>query len=207
MPDGLQTARSELIIGGQKSGKSRRAESLAGLWLSQHADHRAILIATARAGDEEMQGRIARHRHDRARRVPALQTVEEPVELAEAIRLHADARTLIVVDCLTLWLANVIAPLDAETAENRSFEASNEASAQSNRAQAAIDLIANQCWQPRSGPLVFVSNEIGLGVIPMGRLTRDFVDALGLLNQRLAGCCDRVTFMAAGLPLFLKGGP
>jgi adenosylcobinamide kinase / adenosylcobinamide-phosphate guanylyltransferase len=205
MAEDFQLIRSELILGGQKSGKSRRAEMLAARWLGERPDHRAVLIATARAGDDEMRERIARHRQDRAERVPALQTVEEPLELADAIDRHADARTLIVVDCVTLWLTNIMAAMQAEKAEKVPFEASNEAIAQSKRAQRAIDLIAEKHLKPRASRLIFVSNEIGLGVIPMGQLTREFVDVLGLLNQRLAGCCDRVSFMAAGLPLFLKG--
>ncbi len=205
MADDLQIVHSELIIGGQKSGKSRRAEMLAGRWLGTHTGHRAVLIATALAGDDDMCQRIARHQQDRAERVPTLQTVEEPVELADAIGQHTDAQTLIVVDCVTLWLANLIAPLDAEMAQKQPFEASNRSFAQSKWAQAAIDSIAERQLKPGAGPLVFVSNEIGLGVIPTGQVTREFVDTLGLLNQRLAGCCDRVTFMAAGLPLYLKG--
>jgi adenosylcobinamide kinase/adenosylcobinamide-phosphate guanylyltransferase len=186
-------ARSELILGGQRSGKSRRAEMLARLWLDAAPDHEAVLIATATPWDEEMRVRIARHRQDRAERVPGMQTAEEPVELAQAITRHSSARTLIVADCLTLWLTNLLMP--AESSEP------NRPLAHDPQAQAAMLLVAiRDC----AGPLVLVGNEIGLGVIPMGRETRAFVDALGRLNQDVAAACERVTFMAAGLPLTLK---
>jgi adenosylcobinamide kinase / adenosylcobinamide-phosphate guanylyltransferase len=205
MPEAWTFARSELILGGQKSGKSRRAETLAASWLAGHPERRAVLIATAFPGDDEMRQRIARHQQDRAERVPALTTVEAPVELAEAIVRHAGPHTMVVVDCLTLWLTNLVAPLPARNAENMPIQASNRPVAGVFHAPAAIDSIAQACQPDRLGALVFVSNEIGLGVIPMGSLTREFVDTLGLLNQRLAACCDRVTLMAAGLPLALKG--
>ncbi|MFI5446384.1 bifunctional adenosylcobinamide kinase/adenosylcobinamide-phosphate guanylyltransferase [Polaromonas sp. UC242_47] len=191
-----EVARSELILGGQRSGKSRRAETLAQGWLMQSPQHRAVLIATAQPWDEEMRARILRHQQDRAERVPGMATVEEPLQLAQAIRQHSRSDTLIVVDCLTLWLTNWLMP--AESSE------SNQAPAQYPQAQAAMLLEAIEACP---GPLVLVGNEIGLGVIPMGRETRDFVDALGRLNQAVAQACARVTFMAAGLPLTLKGQP
>jgi adenosylcobinamide kinase / adenosylcobinamide-phosphate guanylyltransferase len=197
MPEGLKVARSELILGGQKSGKSRRAEQLASVWLAQSSRHRAVLIATAHAGDDEMRERIARHRQDRSARVPAMLTIEEPLALAEAITRHGNAQTLVLVDCLTLWLTNYLFP-DASSADLES----NRSLADELPAQAAIILIA---IENSSGPVVLVSNEIGLGVIPMGRPTREFVDTLGRLNRDVAQVCERVTFMAAGLPLTLKG--
>ncbi len=193
-------AASELIVGGQKSGKSRRAELLAGQWLAQSASHRAVLIATAQPGDPEMQRRIARHRQDRAARAPQLHTVEEPLALAAAIAVHSNVHTLVIVDCLTLWLTNWLMPAPE-------FK-KNQAEAQSERAQAAIKSIATpEAFAATPGPLIWVSNEIGLGVIPLGRETREFVDALGSLNQAVAERCERVTFMAAGLPVHLKGAP
>ena len=93
----LRVVRSELILGGQKSGKTARAESLAAAWLAEAPEHRAVYIATAQAWDEEMRERIARHQRDRAERVPRMATVEEPVELARAIGQHSRADTLIVV--------------------------------------------------------------------------------------------------------------
>ena len=193
-------ARSELIIGGQRSGKSRRAELLARQWLAQSPNHKAVLIATATAWDDEMVARIARHKQDRAERVPGMQTVEEPLELGAAIQTHSNAQTLVVVDCLTLWLTNLLMP--HENAENSPVNPSKEAVAQKIQAQAASFLIA---IKKTAGPVVLVGNEIGLGVIPMGRETRAFVDALGRLNQDVAEACECVTFMAAGLPLTLKG--
>jgi adenosylcobinamide kinase/adenosylcobinamide-phosphate guanylyltransferase len=181
----LTLAPRELILGGQRSGKSRRAEMLARAWLAQSPNHQALLVATAREGDAEMQARIAQHRIDRAERVPGLQTVEEPMRLAAAIAQHNAPQTLLVVDCLTLWLINWLMPLHGEPA------------------QPPLDALLDALTQTRS-PIILVSNEIGLGVIPMGRETRDYVDALGRVNQAVAQVCERVTFMAAGLPMFLK---
>jgi adenosylcobinamide kinase / adenosylcobinamide-phosphate guanylyltransferase len=199
------SARSELILGGQRSGKSRRAESLARDWLAQSPTHQAVLIATATAWDDEMVERIARHQQDRAERVPGISTVEEPIALGEAIQTHSAPQTLVVVDCLTLWLTNLLMPhQDAKTTENGQNNLSKEAVDQQIRARAATLLIA---IDNSPGPVILVGNEIGLGVIPMGRETRAFVDALGRLNQEVASACERVTFMAAGLPLTLKGPP
>jgi adenosylcobinamide kinase/adenosylcobinamide-phosphate guanylyltransferase len=192
----LALARSELILGGQKSGKSRRAELLARSWLAQSPAHCAVLIATAQPWDEEMRERIARHQADRAERVPGMQTVEEPVQLAEALTHHSQPHTLVVVDCLTLWLTNLLMPADK-------FK-EKQAVAQDQRSQIAMLLRAIEA---APGPLVLVGNEIGLGVIPLGRETRAFVDALGRLNQDVAQVCERVTLMAAGLALLLKGQP
>ena len=177
-------APSELVLGGQRSGKSRRAELLAAAWLAADAAHHAVFIVTAQPGDGEMQSRIERHRADRAERLPRASTVEAPLALAEAISGQSDAATLLVIDCLTLWLVNQY-PID-ETA----MEAATETLALA---------IGNA-----AGPVVLVSNEIGLGVVPMGREVRAYVDALGRLNQRMAAACARVTLVAAGLPLTLK---
>ena len=193
------TSRSELILGGQRSGKSRRAELLARDWLAQSPSHQAVMIATATAWDDEMRQRIARHQLDRAERVPGMLTVEEAIHLGEAIQSHGTPQTIVVVDCLTLWLTNLLMP--HENAENDRKNASNTPVAQVITAQEASLLIA---IENSAGPVVLVGNEIGLGVIPMGRETRDFVDALGRLNQDVAAACERVTFMAAGLPLTLK---
>jgi adenosylcobinamide kinase/adenosylcobinamide-phosphate guanylyltransferase len=199
--------RSELILGGQRSGKSRRAELLARDWLAQSPGHQAVMIATAQAWDNEMVQRIARHQQDRAERVPGMRTVEEPVNLGKTIQIYSQPLTLVVVDCLTLWLTNLLMPHEdaensAKSAENDLEKALNVPSDQQIRAQAATLLIA---IENAPGPVILVGNEIGLGVIPMGRETRDFVDALGRLNQEVAAACERVTFMAAGLPLTLKG--
>ena len=188
----MTIARSELVLGGQRSGKSRRAEQLAQQWLAQSPGHRAVMIATARPWDDEMRERIRRHQQDRAERLPGMSTVEEPVQLAQAIVQHSAPNTLVVVDCLTLWLTNLLMPapgLEIKNAEQAAWE------------QAGL-LVSAIGADP--GPLVLVGNEIGLGVIPLGRETRSFVDALGQLNQQVAGACARVTLMAAGLPLTLK---
>ncbi|MDO8778975.1 MAG: bifunctional adenosylcobinamide kinase/adenosylcobinamide-phosphate guanylyltransferase [Burkholderiaceae bacterium] len=190
----LKLARSELILGGQKSGKSRRAETLARDWLAQSASHHAVLIATAQPWDDEMRQRIARHQVDRAARVPGMSTVEEPLALAETIAQHSRPDTLLVVDCLTLWLTNCLMPMEQISKENQPL-------APVNSAQAATLLIA---ITTAPGPVVLVGNEIGLGVIPLGSEVRAFVDALGRLNQEVARVCERVTLMAAGLPLTLK---
>lgn len=185
---------SELILGGQKSGKSRRAELLARDWLAQSAAHRALLIATAEPWDAEMRERIARHQRDRAGRVPGLATLEEPRDLAGALARHGRADTLIVVDCLTLWLTNWLMPAQDDRKQRQAL-------ALEWQAQSALFL---EAIRQTPGPVVLVGNEIGLGVIPMGREVRAFVDALGLLNQQAAQACERVTLMAAGLPLTLK---
>lgn len=191
-------ARSELIVGGQKSGKSRRAQALARAWLAQSSGHRAVLVATARGDDEEMRERIKRHQRDRLHDVPAVVTMEEPLELARALHTHNRSDTLVVVDCVTLWLTNLLWP--AHGAEE---PVAGAPVALPDVAAATAALL--QAVAGAAGPVVLVSNEIGLGVVPMGREVRAFVDALGLLNQQLAGACERVTLMASGLPLVLKG--
>jgi len=196
MDDSMRIARSELILGGQKSGKSRRAELLARSWLARSPAHQAVLIATAQPWDEEMRERIARHQADRAERVPGMQTVEEPVQLAQALARCSQPQTLIVVDCLTLWLTNLLMPV--ENYEQNKLQALDP--------QAKIDMVLGAI-ENAQGPVVLVGNEIGLGVIPLGRETRAFVDALGLLSQSVAQVCERTTLMVAGLPLTLKGRP
>lgn len=185
--DELRIARSELILGGQKSGKTRRAESLAAAWLAHSPAHRAVYVATARAGDAEMRERIERHRRERAARVPRMETAEEPLELARAIGAYGDPRTLVVVDCLTLWLTAWMLP------------------AAGGLQPPPGDGLVAAAVAAAAGPLVLVSNEVGLGVVPLGHETRAFVDALGRVNQEAALACERVTLMAAGLPLPLKG--
>jgi adenosylcobinamide kinase/adenosylcobinamide-phosphate guanylyltransferase len=188
-----EMARSELVLGGQRSGKSRRAESLAQRWLADSTARRAVLLVTGEPGDAEMRERIARHQADRARRAPGLTTVEAPLALADALRHHSEAQTLVVVDCLTLWLTRLMMPLDpGQTWDEPAVNAASEA-----LCQAIADA---------PGPVVLVGNEIGLGVIPIGSEVRRFVDALGRLNQRMAARCERVTLMVAGLPLTLKEG-
>jgi len=190
-------AHSELIVGGQKSGKSRRAQDLAEAWLMGGEGRRSLLIATALATDDEMRSRIVRHQADRERQLPQMVTVEEALALPERIMQHSRPDTLVVVDCLTLWLTNLCWP-----GHRVHLPAGQEAP----DAACALDALLG-ALRSAPGPLVLVSNEIGLGVIPMGREVRQFVDTLGLLNQRVGAACARVTLMAAGLPLPLKNCP
>ena len=188
-----QVVRSEFILGGQKSGKSRRTESLAQHWLTGAPQRSALLIATAQAFDDEMRLRIERHRQDRLVRVPGMKTIEEPLALAATIKAFSHPDTLIVIDCMTLWLTAQLMPPNADLVATASA-----------RWQTLATDLCSAIAQAR-GPLVLVSNEIGLGVIPLGQEVRAFVDALGLLNQMVAATCVRVTLMSAGLPLSLKG--
>jgi adenosylcobinamide kinase / adenosylcobinamide-phosphate guanylyltransferase len=162
-----------LVLGGARSGKSRYAEnliaSLSPPW---------FFVATAQAGDDEMAARIAAHR---ARRGSSWQTVEAPHELAEAVVLAQPMPVL--VDCLTLWLSNLLlAAMDVE-AEIARLERALEAA---------------------SAPVVLVSNEVGSGIVPEHALGRKFRDLQGVLNQRMAARADRVVLMVAGLPLAVK---
>lgn len=170
----------ELILGGARSGKSALAERLA----LQSSD-RVIYLATATAGDGEMSERIRQHQQ---RRPAHWLLVEEPVELAATLQHHADEDSTILVDCLTLWLSNLLA---AET--------------DSLFAQQRSALL--ECLPTLPGRILFVSNEVGMGVVPMGELTRRFVDEAGRLHQELAQICDRVTMVVAGLPQVFKGEP
>ncbi|MGO1000035.1 bifunctional adenosylcobinamide kinase/adenosylcobinamide-phosphate guanylyltransferase [Lysobacter sp. CA196] len=168
-----------LILGGARSGKSFLAERLA----AESDD--VVYLATGQAGDEEMSARIAHHR---ARRPAHWGCIEEPIALAAALHRHAAPDRCLLVDCLTLWLSNLFGVQD-ETVFVREREA----------------LLSSLAGLP--GRVVLVSNEVGLGVVPMGALTRRYVDEAGRLHQALAALCDRVVFVAAGLPLVLKGAP
>lgn len=169
---------AELILGGARSGKSRLAER-------QAADSglAVVYIATSQPLDGEMSARVAHHR---ARRPYHWGLVEEPVELARVLREHASAGTCLLVDCLTLWLTNLLMLEDeARLAAERDA------------------LLA--CIAELPGRVLLVSNETGLGVVPLGELTRRYVDEAGWLHQALAERCTRVTFTVAGLPMLLKG--
>ena len=164
------------ILGGARSGKSRRAQSLAEAIDGQH-----IFIATAEAMDAEMAERIARHKADRGEH---WRTVEAPLNLAAVISEHANDKTVGLVDCLTLWLSNLLhyeRDIESETA-------------------ALCETLASV-----RSPLFIVSNETGLGLAPDNALGRRFRDAQGRLNQQIAAIADYVEFMAAGLPMRLKG--
>lgn len=178
----------ELILGGAKSGKSRTAEARAAAWLHAQPQHSATLVATALAGDGEMAERIARHRAERAVRVPALQTVEAATQLGAVLRRLSHPHRLLVVDCFTLWLTQCLLPPPGVVARPWGDE------------QAALLAALHDS----ASPVVLVSNEIGLGVMPMSREARQCVDALGLLHQAVAGHCSRVTLMVAGCELTVK---
>jgi adenosylcobinamide kinase / adenosylcobinamide-phosphate guanylyltransferase len=170
-----------LILGGARSGKSRYAE---GLVLG--AASCGIYIATAEAGDAEMAARIAAHKaqRDSTGRGGFWRTVEAPLDLAPAIHAHAEPARPILVDCLTLWLSNLLCA-------GRAVEHESEALC------AAL--------RDATGPIVLVANEVGMGLVPETLLGREFRDAAGRLNQQIAALADRVVFVAAGLPLVLKG--
>jgi adenosylcobinamide kinase / adenosylcobinamide-phosphate guanylyltransferase len=190
----------ELILGGQKSGKSRLAEERARAWLSQSPSHQVVLIATGLAHDHEMSERIERHQADRKQRLPQLLCIEEPWHLGAALLANSDSQTLVVIDCITMWLTNLLMPVaDDFSDKKRQFP-------HVPRAKFAIESIANfhAALGACSGPVVMVSNEIGLGVIPLGQGVRHFVDELGKLNQAIAAQCTRVTLMAAGCALTMK---
>lgn len=167
-----------LILGGARSGKSRYAETLA-----QQSGREVIYIATATAQDAEMQSRIAHHQ---ASRPAHWQTIEEPLALATCLQQHAAPERLLLVDCLTLWLTNLLCAEDASRLQ-----------------QETTQLLQRLPELP--GDIIFVSNEVGLGVIPLGELTRRYVDEAGRLHQQLAAQMQRVVFMVAGLPHLLKG--
>ena len=150
------------------------------------------MVATAQVGDKEMRLRIARHQADRAERVVGMQTVEEPYVLGETIVRLSQAHTLIVVDCLTLWLTNFLMPMSI---------ADQPASPQ-DITQPITNLLSALKKTP--GPVILVGNELGMGVIPMGAEVRKFVDELGRLNQDVANACQRVTLMVAGQAMVVK---
>lgn len=169
-----------LILGGARSGKSAFAEKVA-----QHSGQPVVYIATAQAHDHEMQQRIAHHRNSR----PAhWLTLEEPLALAACLQQHAAPGRLLLVDCLTLWLTNLLC-LDDKNRLQMETQA----------------LLADLAQLP--GDVLLVSNEVGLGVVPLGELTRRYLDTAGRLHQQLAAQLPHVTFLVAGLPQTLKGTP
>lgn len=167
----------QLILGGARSGKSRHAEKLAG-----DSAMAVTYIATSQPLDGEMNQRVRLHRE---RRPAHWALVEEPLELARVLRETAADGRCVLVDCLTLWLTNLL------MLENDERLASER--------QALLD-----CLAELPGEVIFVSNETGLGVVPMGELTRRYVDEAGWLHQALAERCQRVVLTMAGLPLVLK---
>jgi adenosylcobinamide kinase/adenosylcobinamide-phosphate guanylyltransferase len=179
----------EFILGGQRSGKSRCAESRAAAWLA-HPGHSAVLIATALPGDDEMRARIAQHQADRARRVQSLSTIEEPRDLARVLREQSAPTRLVVIDCLTLWLTNLLMPMRGDALGDAGLAS----------AAGALD----EALRRAPGPVLLVSNEIGLGLAPLTAQARRFVDELGRLHQLVAQSCERVTLMVAGIEMPIK---
>lgn len=170
----------ELILGGARSGKSRLAEGLA-----TQSGLAVTYIATSQALDGEMAARIAHHRE---RRPAHWGLIEEPLALAQVLQEHAAPQRCLLVDCLTLWLTNLLMQDDAR------------------RLTAERDALLEAL--PRlPGRIILVSNETGLGVVPLGELSRRYVDEAGWLHQALAARCQRVVFTVAGLPMVLKGEP
>jgi len=171
-------AFTSLILGGARSGKSRYAENLA-----VKTNKNLIYIATAQMLDKEMQERVAEHQKDRQNK--AWKTIEEPLALASSLEQHSTVDSVILVDCLTMWLNNLLAAEDENLLQNE-----------------VSKLL--KCIKSLQGEVIFVSNEVGMGIIPMGELTRQFVDESGRLHQQLAQIVDQVVLMVAGLPLFVK---
>ncbi len=171
----MKLERVTLVLGGARSGKSAHAESLA-----EGVPGDLVYIATATPGDAEIAARIAEHK---ARRGARWRTVEEPLDLAGALARNALPGSVALVDCLTLWLANVMA-------------AGRDPAAETGQLARALAGAA--------GPVVLVANEVGLGIVPDNVLARAFRDHAGRLNQAVAGVADRVIFVAAGLPMTLK---
>lgn len=174
-----ELAPTTLVLGGARSGKSSHAEGLIDAAVGA-AEVTPVYLATAEAGDTEMTARIARHRERRGGR---WRTVEAPLDLAAALTEENTRANPVLVDCLTLWLANLMA-------------AGRDPEAETEGLVAALDA--------RAAPAVLVSNEVGLGIVPDNALARAFRDAAGRLNQRIAARAQCVIFVAAGLPLVLK---
>jgi len=179
MPDLFPTFRLALILGGAKSGKSAYAQALA-----ESCPTPRLYVATAEARDAEMAARIARHQADRG---AEWHTCEEPLDLVRALTENAGRHGVLLVDCLTLWLSNLL--LQAEAGQGSVEEA----------VQVLLDLLPSL-----TAPVILVANEVGWGIVPDNALARRFRDLAGGLNQRLAARADLVVLVAAGLPLTLK---
>ena len=179
-----------LVLGGARSGKSAYAERLA-----RESGKEVVYLATSRAGDAEMEARIAHHREQRP---PHWPTVEEELALADTLRTHCTPGRLVLVDCLTLWLSNLL------FSDGRTWPEVGAVTlpARFHDERAALLALLDD---GAAGDIVFVSNEVGMGIVPWGALSRCFADEAGRLNQAVAARADRVVFVAAGLPLVLKG--
>lgn len=169
-----------LVLGGARSGKSRY-----GLSLAESFPAPRLFLATGEARDGEMAARIAAHQEERG---PGWETRETPLELPEAIGQGQGRYGAILVDCLTMWLANLML---RETATDDDLQAA------SRRLLALLEKLAT--------PTIFISNEVGLGIVPESPLARRYRDSLGWLHQQVARAADLVVLVVAGLPLVLKG--
>ena len=177
------------VFGGARSGKSAHAETLAA-----SSGKEVVYIATAQAGDGEMATRISHHR---ARRDQAWTTVEEPLALGDAIRQWSEPERIVLIDCLTIWLSNLL--FSQQQAYPEVGEITPPACFHEQREHFLTVL------EQAKGDIVIVSNEVGMGVVPQGAISRWFVDEAGRLNQAVAARCERAVWGAAGLPLMLKG--
>jgi adenosylcobinamide kinase/adenosylcobinamide-phosphate guanylyltransferase len=181
-----------LILGGARSGKSGLAERLA-----RASGKEVVYVATSYAGDAEMTARIAHHR---ARRPAEWQTVEEATALAATLRAVCAPERIVLVDCLTLWLTNLMFSTQQDYPDVGPIDFPQ---AFADERAALLAWLADDA----PGDVIFVSNEVGMGIVPYGAVSRAFVDEAGRLNQDVAAHCERVLFVAAGLPLALKGPP
>lgn len=182
-----------LIFGGARSGKSAYAEQLA-CRLSANGGKQVIYLATATAADSEMQQRIAHHQ---SRRPADWLTVEQTTALSAAIRKYSQPGTVLLIDCLTVWLSNLLFSDNTEFPEIGQI---TPPALFAEQRQAMLNAL-----EQAKGDVILVSNEVGMGIVPMGAISRWFVDEAGRLNQAVAASCDNVAWVAAGLPLFLKG--
>lgn len=178
-----------LVFGGARSGKSAYAETLAA-----ESGKEVIYVATARAGDAEMAERIAHHRRQRS---STWTTLEEPRALGEIIAQQSTPQRLLLIDCLTIWLSNLLFSQEQDFPEIG--EIVPPACFNEQRARFL------QALEHAAGDVVLVSNEVGMGIVPQGAVSRWFTDEAGRLNQAVAARCERVVWVAAGLPLQLKG--
>ena len=169
-----------LVLGGSRSGKS----SWALRYAEKHYDS-YLFLATAQVLDEEMAERVKRHKESRG---PGWKVLEEPLEIAEALGKGCHGSDVVLVDCLTLWLSNVLLQLGEEHFDHYQ--------------EGFLSTISS-----RNQGVILVSNEVGMGIVPEYALSRRFRDLAGLLNQRVASLADRVVFLIAGLPVHLKGAP
>ncbi|MFC0254560.1 bifunctional adenosylcobinamide kinase/adenosylcobinamide-phosphate guanylyltransferase [Massilia consociata] len=183
-----------LVFGGARSGKSAYAEQFAER-VAAEAGKDVVYVATSRGGDAEMAARIAQHRDRRPRH---WQTVEEELALAAVLRAYCAPHRLVLVDCLTLWLSNLM------FCDGRSYPDVGEVALPQRFHDERAELL-ELLDAGTAGDVVFVSNEVGMGIVPWGAVSRCFADEAGRLNQAVAARADRAVFVAAGLPLILKG--